>query len=353
MATSKTQKAIRIFISTAVMLLLTVFYFALPVGADGNTPKLNAWLSGEELNAVVENDTEIDAIFVNGKRINYNVNGTVAVNVLEYARDDASINVHAVDFAGNKSNTVTLQNPFSAGTTAVPLPPVQSSPPVTQASASSDTSSEPPISSPEPSSTPEPATAAGSPSPSPESESSTDSEPSGYEMPGQLNPFTMEDGTGEVVDNADGESDGKEFFTITTPDENTFYLVIDRQRGNHNVYFLNAVTETDLKALAEKDDSGFGDTEVPASPTPEPTPEATPEPSPEPEEPPEKKSNTGAILLILLLVIGGAAVVYYLKVIKPKQEEAAFDDDDDFDDDEPEDSQYMSFTDYGSDSDED
>lgn len=52
------------------------------------------------------------------------------------------------------------------------------------------------------------------------------------------------------VDNAT-DADGKEFFTITTPAENVFYLVIDRQRETENVYFLNAVTEADLLALAE------------------------------------------------------------------------------------------------------
>lgn len=60
-------------------------------------------------------------------------------------------------------------------------------------------------------------------------------------------PFTP-DGTGTVVDNATDE-DGKEFFTITTPSENVFYLIIDRQRTEENVYFLNAVTEKDLLPL--------------------------------------------------------------------------------------------------------
>ena len=64
-------------------------------------------------------------------------------------------------------------------------------------------------------------------------------------------PFTP-DGTGTVVDNAT-DGDGKEFFTVTTPSENVFYLVIDRQRTENNVYFLNAVTEKDLLALAEAD----------------------------------------------------------------------------------------------------
>ena len=55
------------------------------------------------------------------------------------------------------------------------------------------------------------------------------------------NPFTP-NGTGTVVDNATDE-DGKEFYTIQTADENVFYLVIDKQRGTENVYFLNAVTK--------------------------------------------------------------------------------------------------------------
>lgn len=35
------------------------------------------------------------------------------------------------------------------------------------------------------------------------------------------------------------------------PNENVFYLVINRQRETENVYLLNAVTELDLIALAE------------------------------------------------------------------------------------------------------
>lgn len=45
-----------------------------------------------------------------------------------------------------------------------------------------------------------------------------------------------------MADNATDE-DGKEFFTITAADEAAFYLVIDRQRGAENVYFLNSACE--------------------------------------------------------------------------------------------------------------
>ena len=116
-----------------------------------------------------------------------------------------------------------------------------------------------------------------------------------------------------MVDNAT-DGDGKEFFTITTPNENIFYLVIDRQRSGENVYFLNAVTEADLMALAEI-------IEEPPAPQPEPEPEPAPAPEPEPE--PEKKSNSGMLLLVLGLALIGGGAGWYFKVYRPKQEKAA------------------------------
>lgn len=131
-------------------------------------------------------------------------------------------------------------------------------------------------------------------------------------------PFTP-DGTGTVLDNATDE-DGKEFFTIMTPSENVFYLVIDRQRETENVYFLNAVTEQDLMALAEvSEDSGTSAIPDPA-PTPEPTPEPEPEPAPEPE--PEKGGNMGMVIVVLLVVLGGGGAAYYFKIYRPRQEQA-------------------------------
>lgn len=124
-------------------------------------------------------------------------------------------------------------------------------------------------------------------------------------------PFTP-DGTGTVVDNATDE-EGKEFFTIMTPSENVFYLVIDRQRSTENVYFLNAVTEADLLALAEQ----------PSEPEPVPAPEQPdPEPTPEEEQPeqPAKKSNTGLLVIVLVLAAVGGGAAYYFKVIRPKQQ---------------------------------
>ena len=48
-------------------------------------------------------------------------------------------------------------------------------------------------------------------------------------------------GQATVVENVTG-SGGREFFTIQTQDENTFYLVVDRESESENVYFLATVT---------------------------------------------------------------------------------------------------------------
>nr|WP_325299199.1 DUF4366 domain-containing protein [uncultured Dysosmobacter sp.] len=142
--------------------------------------------------------------------------------------------------------------------------------------------------------------------------------------PAELNPLTP-DGQGSVLDNA-AESEGKEFFTITTADESVFYLVIDRQKNGENVYFLNAVTVADLMALAE--DSGAALSSVTPEPEPEPTPSAEPEPEPEPE--PEKTGGLGTFLVALAVVAVGGGAGWYFKIYRPKQQRAADDLEEDY-----------------------
>lgn len=155
-------------------------------------------------------------------------------------------------------------------------------------------------------------------------------EPAGPTVP---NPFTPK-GTGTVLDNATDE-DGKEFYTITTPDENVFYLVIDKQRDADNVYFLNAVTESDLMALAEQDAEP---TPQPVEPAPTPTPQPV-EPTEEPEEPePQPEQGVSPLMLALIgvavLAVGGLG--YYFKIYKPKHELDDAADIDEFDFEGPE-----------------
>lgn len=154
-----------------------------------------------------------------------------------------------------------------------------------------------------------------------------DPEPRAVETPApEPNPFTPS-GTGTVVDNATDE-DGKEFFTIQTPAENVFYLVIDRQRGTENVYFLNAVTEADLLALAELPEEPVAPS---PTPTPEPAPDDTPEPTPQPEQ--KQGGNMGMLLLVAAVVLIGGGAAFYFKVYRPKHQTAA--PEEDYDESEP------------------
>ena len=133
-----------------------------------------------------------------------------------------------------------------------------------------------------------------------------------------------------MVDNATDE-DGKEFFTITTPSENVFYLIIDRQRTEENVYFLNAVTEKDLLALAEADPE-------PEAPEPVTQPEPDPEPVAEPDPEPENDTGfpVGKLLMIAAVLLVGGGAAYYFKVYRPKHEAADLDEDDyDYDEADP------------------
>jgi hypothetical protein len=136
-------------------------------------------------------------------------------------------------------------------------------------------------------------------------------------------PFTPS-GMGTVIDYAN-DGAGKVFYTIMTPDEHVFYLVIDREKSADNVYFLNAVTVDDLMALAEPSKNKGSNGGVSAVPD---VPTVTPTPSPVPETPMPGQSGGGnmstlALALAVVLVGGGAG--WYFKIYRPKQRRAAGD----------------------------
>ena len=157
-----------------------------------------------------------------------------------------------------------------------------------------------------------------------------------------LKPLTP-DGTGTVIDNVTNE-DGKEFFTVTTPSKHVFYLIIDRQKNAENVYFLDAVTDKDLLALAKSDNedvSGSSSSKTGSTPETSSTPTVS-TPTISSNSQPEKQNSSAGIAAVAVLaaVLVGAAV-WFFKFRKPDKRDKNSPDPDDYDyaGDEDEDSE--------------
>ncbi|MDL2232160.1 DUF4366 domain-containing protein [Ruminococcaceae bacterium OttesenSCG-928-L11] len=144
------------------------------------------------------------------------------------------------------------------------------------------------------------------------------------------------DGTGTVIENSVKTPDEREFFTITTDSGHDYYVVVDKQKTDKNVYLLSEVTDADLMGLAK---STTTEDALPPDPAPVVTPEPEPEPEPTPPaDPTPKKSGGVNPIVILVLVAAAGAAGWYFKIYKPKQDsyDDTWDDadtDDGFDDD--------------------
>lgn len=126
------------------------------------------------------------------------------------------------------------------------------------------------------------------------------------------------DGTGTVIDNVTNE-DGKEFFTITTPSKHVFYLIIDRQKNAENVYFLDAVTEKDLLALAQSEGQDTGDSSSKVTTTPEASssPTASPPAAPSDSQPEKQSSGAAVAAVALFAAVMIGVAVWFFKFRKP------------------------------------
>lgn len=62
-------------------------------------------------------------------------------------------------------------------------------------------------------------------------------------------PFFTPD-NGEVINDITDDS-SKEFFTVTTANGNTYFLIIDRSQNTENVYILSVISEADIQDFIE------------------------------------------------------------------------------------------------------
>ena len=144
----------------------------------------------------------------------------------------------------------------------------------------------------------------------------------------------------------------KQFITLESKNGNIFYLVIDRNGDQENVYFMNLVDEADLMALIE------GEETKPIVPTCVCTdkcvvgsintscevcctnmsecagkePVIEPEPTEPTEEPAEEKPSVNVLPVLILLIAGaGGGAFYWFKIRKPKDKTTGSNDLDDYD----------------------
>lgn len=297
----------------AIALIVSAFFMPLyaeaKVEEDRIPPTVKAWLENGKINIEAEDEgVGIDALFINGKKINAGADQRAEAPLTDYVGTRVkTIRIYAVDGAGNQSKTVEIENPTY-------LPDANEGVEETEKSASASMDREQ-----------EAETAA-------------------------VNPMTP-DGQAAVLDNAT-EEEGKEFYTFETANGNIFYLVVDKERDSDNVYFLNQVTEEDLRSLTEPVKEQAQESVIPEEPVCEcrdkcriggidtsckvclmditscKGKETAAAGEDEREQKKEKEGGGGLFfILIAVLAVGGAG--YYLKVYKPKHE---LDDAEDLDD---------------------
>lgn len=302
---------------------------------DSEKPTLAASLTDGVL-TIQGKDTisGIASIMVNGTEYRDLTDGTLKIQLTQKDFTTKKIEITATDTAGNTSDKYSLQNPYYEW--AVKQAIAQSADASgNNATTTTPTGEEQQVNSPLP-------------------QDAKPSEPT-------TSTGTVEDRTvtgieqelaeqNETVDKISSTTTaaGKEFYTISTKSGKVFYLIIDNEQSQDNVYFLTEVDEQDLMNFTLSDtvtlpdvDTVYAtvDDEDNQTETPAPEEESTEEPE-APEEPevqdPEKTSNLGSYLLIGLIAAGVGAGAWYMKIYKPKHE---FDDDDEYEEFEDDDNE--------------
>lgn len=127
-------------------------------------------------------------------------------------------------------------------------------------------------------------------------------------------------GNGQVQD--DIKNDGtKEFLTITTKNNQTFYIVIDHSSNTDNVHMLSKIDENDLQQFLEE--SKPSKNEKPEIVLDENVKPDTQKPVTEPVKPEKEPASSMNPTLLGILGISGVGIIgyAYLRFFKSKKDE--------------------------------
>jgi hypothetical protein len=131
-------------------------------------------------------------------------------------------------------------------------------------------------------------------------------------------------GNGDLGDQIKS-STGKDFYTIHTKNNNTFYMVIDHTNSTENVYMVSLIDEDDLAEFLKDADTKTSQKTTPPVILPEAqtqTSAGTAEKTQTQEETPAPKGPfQNSMIWIILLAGAGIVAFYYFKIYKPEHEE--------------------------------
>lgn len=296
---------------------------------DTVKPTLNAAVNDGLLSIQgIDNDSGIKAIYINGYEFKELTNGVLNIRLQQFDAGYQYFTLQAVDNAGNMSEVYKTSNPYYED------PTVEKD--------SSDTSQSTVSQLPVSATATEPTNAKAT-----VTEHTKDT--------GSASGSTSNAGSTTGTDNATTEDSegGKEFYTITTKSDKVFYLIIDKDQTENNVYLLTEAGENDLLNFTESDtdtlpqNSAVVESALPSDSSTINTDKTTTKADSESESSteieegtdvaeevpePEESSNAGTYMIMAIALFGVGGAYYYLKFIKGKRE--TFEDEEDFDEDE-------------------
>ena len=120
---------------------------------------------------------------------------------------------------------------------------------------------------------------------------------------------------------SEGESGSKQFFTIRTKSDKTFYIVVDESNNQQAAYLLTEASENDLLNFVNYDGNtvDLGETNVYSlSQKTDKTSEETEAQVDEPVTEAKTKKNSAVPVILILVCAGGVA--YYFKFVKKDTE---------------------------------
>lgn len=265
---------------------------------DTDKPSVNAGIEGELLYVEGDDATSgIYAIYVNGNKFTDLKEGRLTINLKDYDSVYEYVTIQAYDHAGNRSNTYKIKNPYYVEPEKRSNKEDQSVSNPTSLNASAPTSSKATV--------------------------TEHTDTAGNTTTGLGKAEVTEEETEEATTSY-GNDVGKEFYTITTATDKVFYLIIDKDRSQENVYLLTEVNENDLLNFVNYTGEYVTQGDVPLyTVDPEVAEAEKPDkevddtiniPEETEEEVPKETNNTGTLILVVIIAaLGGAGYYFYKK----------------------------------------